>query len=53
MAAPTALGWWSISGEDLLVMLRRCHDGEDPDLVYAEAHANAEHETPTDEDDAW
>ena len=37
------LGWWTISGEDLLDMLRRSHDGEDPDLVYAEAYANSEH----------
>ena len=36
------LGWWSISGEDLLALLRRAHAGEDPDLVYAEAYANSE-----------
>jgi hypothetical protein len=39
---PTALGWWAISGEALLAMLRRCADGEDPDLVYAEEYANCE-----------
>lgn len=36
------LGWWVISGEELLDLLRRCHAGEDPDLVYAEAYANTE-----------
>lgn len=34
------LGWWAISGEDLLEMLRQVADGADPDLVYAEAYAN-------------
>lgn len=38
------LGWWSLSGESLMDMLRRCHEGEDPDLVYAEMYANSEHE---------
>lgn len=38
------MGWWTISGEDLLALLRRVYAGEDPDIVYAEAYANAEHE---------
>jgi len=38
------LGWHVISGEDLLNMLQRVADGEDPDLVYAEEYENAEHE---------
>lgn len=38
------LGWWCVSGEDLLAMLRRCAAGENPDMVYAEEHANADHE---------
>ncbi len=38
------LGWWSISGEELLKLLRRVASGESPDLVYAEAYANSEHE---------
>lgn len=41
-----ALGWWTISGEALLDMLRRASNGEDPDLVYAEEYANSEHEHP-------
>lgn len=41
-AAP--LGWWVISGDDLLAMLRRAHGGEDPDVVYAEGYANSNHE---------
>ena len=44
------LGWWSISGEALLEMLRRCYAGEDPDLVYLEEYANSEHERQEDED---
>jgi len=39
------LGWWTISGEALLDLLRRAHAGEDPDLLYAEEYANAEVET--------
>lgn len=47
MAEPTdTLGWWVISGEALLAMLRRCADGESPDLVLAEEYANAGHERP-------
>lgn len=43
MADPVdALGWWTISGADLMDMLRRAHAGEDPDLVYAEAYANSD-----------
>lgn len=38
----TGLGWWSISGEAILDMMRRCHAGEDPDLVYAEEYVNSE-----------
>ena len=37
------MGWWAISGEDLLDMLRRAANGENPDLIYAEAYANARH----------
>ena len=39
-----ALGWHVISGEQLLEMLRRVRSGEDPDMVYAEEWANADHE---------
>jgi hypothetical protein len=45
--APAPLGWWTISGEGLLFMLRRVAAGEDPDAVYAEEYANSEHEWPT------
>ncbi len=40
------LGWWVISDEALLEMLRRCADGEDPSLVMAEEYANCDHERP-------
>lgn len=46
-----SLGWHVISGEHLLESLQRAAAGEDPDLVYAELWANAEHERP-DEDAA-
>ncbi len=39
-----SLGWWVISGEDLLEMLRAVEDGENPALVYAEHYANSDHE---------
>ena len=38
------LGWWTLSGENLLNSLRRAAAGEDPDLIYAELYANSEHE---------
>ena len=44
VAAPKEAGWWAISGEALLSMLRRVAAGEEPDLVYAEEYANSDHE---------
>lgn len=38
---PPALGWWAISGAQLLDALKRVASGEDPDLVYAELYANS------------
>lgn len=46
---PTDLGWHVICGHTLLDLLRRAHDGEDPDMVFAEAWANADHITETDD----
>lgn len=43
-SAPAPLGWWAISGETLLDMLRRAAAGEDPDLIYAEEYVNSDHE---------
>lgn len=40
------LGWHVISGDLLLEVLKRAHGGEDPDLIYAEMWANAQHEEP-------
>lgn len=40
------LGWWAISGDALMAMPRRCKAGEDPDEVYMESYANADHEGP-------
>lgn len=40
------LGWHVIAGDHLLEALKRAHNGEDPDLLYAEMWANAEHEEP-------
>jgi len=37
---------WVIYSEELLEMLHRVAAGEDPDLVYAEAYVNADHELP-------
>ena len=42
MAQIRGLGWWVLSGDDLLAMLREVAEGHDPDLVYAEHYANAE-----------
>jgi hypothetical protein len=44
----TSYGWWVISGEFLIELLRRAQAGEDPDLLYAEAYANSEIEEPTE-----
>lgn len=49
---PPPLGWWAISGDDLLILLRRAYAGEDPDLLYAEAYANSERSEDDDEREA-
>lgn len=46
------LGWWAIAGEQLLSLLRRAHAGENPDLLYAEAYANGDHEHVEDPNDS-
>lgn len=38
------LGWHTIQGEHLLDLLRQVRDGDDPDHVFAEMWANAQHE---------
>lgn len=38
------LGWWVVSGENLLDLLRRAHAGEDPEMLYIEEYVNSEHE---------
>lgn len=47
MSSVVNLGWWVISGEDLVAALHRVHEGEDPDLIYTELYAN----TCSQEDD--
>ena len=44
MTDSSDLGWWTISGAALLDMLRQVSAGADPDMVYAEAYANSDHE---------
>ena len=34
--------WWTISEERLLELLRRAHNGEDPDMIYASEYAHAD-----------
>ena len=50
MTETKPLGWHVVSGEDLLAMLHRAADGEDPDMVYMEEWANAEHERFNDDE---
>lgn len=42
------LAWHVISGELLLESLRRCADGENPDLVMFELWGNAEKDEDVD-----
>lgn len=39
-------GWWTISGEELIAVLHRVADGEDPEIAYAELYANTERVEP-------
>lgn len=36
------MGWWTIRGDAFLDALQRAHEGEDPDMIYAELYANSE-----------
>jgi hypothetical protein len=38
-------GWWVVSGDALMEMLRRARAGEDPELLYVELHANSDSES--------
>jgi hypothetical protein len=31
---------WTVKGETLMSMLKRVHNGEDPEMVYMEGYAN-------------
>lgn len=45
------LGWWAISGEDLLAMLRRVEAGERAEIVYIEEYAACTRENLADSED--
>ena len=36
--------WWTIHGPRLVELLRRAHDGEDPDTLYAQEYLSADSE---------
>jgi hypothetical protein len=38
----TVLAWHVISDQDLVSLLKRAHEGEDPDLLYIELYANGD-----------
>ena len=43
MSADDTGPWWTISERVILELLRKVHNGEHPDDVYAELYANADH----------
>jgi len=44
LARPPSEQWWTINGEDLMSALRRCREGDSPEVVYLELLANSESE---------
>jgi hypothetical protein len=42
MGKPPADQWWTINGQDMLDALIRCHNGDDPDIVYLELFVNSD-----------
>ena len=38
----TRWAWWTLDGRDLMGMLRRAHEGDDPGVVYLEGWANSD-----------
>ena len=43
--------WHVICSTNLLDMLRRCHAGDDPEMVYLEAYVNADRAGDNDDDE--
>jgi len=41
MAPTPAEQWWAINGQVLMDSLHRCHDGENPEMMYLELIANS------------
>lgn len=50
---PEDMGWWAISGAQLMQMLRDVASGADPEWVYMTAYANAEDHVVNDDDEEW
>jgi hypothetical protein len=51
---PAEPAWIVIDSDELIVLLRRCYDGEDPDFVMLEMYASAEtHEYEDDDGDIF
>lgn len=50
-AQAESLGWWCIHGATILTALHAVHEGQHPDLVYAELYANAEVTDHSKDDD--
>ena len=42
LTRPPSEQWWAINGADFMAAMRRCRDGEDPDIVYLEYVANSD-----------
>jgi hypothetical protein len=41
--------WWAIHNDEILKMLYRVRDGEDPDMVLMQEYANSQSEYPEDD----
>ena len=50
MARPPTDQYWAINGQVMLDAMHRCHEGENPELMYLELIANSDTEETDDED---
>jgi len=42
--SPESWAWWTIAGDELMKMLYRVQNGDEPGIVYTEAYVNSDHE---------
>lgn len=51
MNVPPTEQWWALNGQILMNALHRCHEGENPEIMYLELIANSDTIDVEEDDD--